>query len=551
MHGLLNGRERQFFVIVVMTGALVMGLSAKSQAAKRPNIIIILVDDMGFSDIGCYGGEIDTPNIDALAKKGVRFKEFYNTGRCCPTRASLITGLHPHQAGIGHMTENPQRASTLENDPYQGYLNNQSVTIAEVLKKADYHTFMVGKWHLGYSRKDTWPLQRGFDRFYGTLAGACHYFKPTAPRGLSLDNEPIAAEPTREGEGYYVTDAFTDYACKFIDDAAKKDDKPFFMYLAYNAPHWPLHAKEKDIKKYQGKYMGGWDKLKAERFERLKTLGIIDSSWDNAPHEGPTWDSIPEDQKKLQDLRMAAYAACVDSIDQNIGILKNKLKAVNRFDDTLIFFLTDNGACAEGGTLGKGTEAQFFDRDGNTYGTLRYGRVWANASSTPFRRYKHWVHEGGMATPMVAHWPNGIKPAADNTLIENFGYLPDFMATCVELAGATYPTTHPGRDAIPPMEGKSLLPLLQGKDEVIHTGPIAWEHEGNRALRDGKWKISWAGKVGKWELYDMEKDRTEMHDLAATMPEKRDAMVKTWKEWAARVGVNSGGRAKKPKKKKK
>ncbi|MEM6504116.1 MAG: arylsulfatase [Planctomycetota bacterium] len=524
-------------MILMLTLALTLPSLADKRDAPRPNIMIILVDDMGFSDLGCYGGEIPTPNIDALGYAGLRFKTFYNTGRCCPTRASLLTGLHPHQAGIGHMTESPTRKSELVDDPYQGYLNKRCVTIAEVLQKADYHTFIVGKWHLGYHRKDTWPLQRGFDRFYGTLAGACHYFNPEPPRGLSLDNEPVDPEPTREDEPYYVTDAFTDYACRFIEEADREDDKPFFMYLSYNAPHWPLHAKKKDIAKHQGKYMLGWDKLKVERHERLKELGIIDPSWVMAPHEGPAWDSLTVEQKKIQDLRMAAYAACMDSLDQNIGILINTLKELDRFDNTLIFFLTDNGACAEGGNLGRGSRNQFFEAGPKTYHTLRYGRCWANASATPFRRYKSSAHEGGIATPLIAHWPEGIKPRTDASLVDHHGYLPDLMPTCIELAGAIYPETYKDRETITPMQGNSLVPLLRGGDEPIHTEPLAWEHQGNRALRHGRWKISWTRGINKWELYDMVRDGTEMNDLAEEMPEKRKELAVLWQAWADRVGV--------------
>ena len=305
-------------------------------AADRPNIIIILVDDMGYSDIGCYGGEIDTPNIDALAKNGLRFKQFYNSGRCCPTRASLMTGLHPHQVGIGHMTLSPSQKIKLKNHPYQGYLNKKCVTIAEVLKEANYHTLMTGKWHLGLE-KDCWPTQRGFEKFYGIHPGAAHYFKPEAPRGLTLGEKAVKATSTREGEGYYMTDAFTDYACQFIKEANTQDSsKPFFLYLAYNAPHWPLHAKEKDIKKYLGKYKKGWKVLKEERFAKMKEMGIISKDAKLAPMEGGNWDSLSAEEKKLQDLHMAAYAACIDSIDQNLGKLFNTLQDLKKFDDTIM-----------------------------------------------------------------------------------------------------------------------------------------------------------------------------------------------------------------------
>lgn len=321
------------------------------QGVERPNIVIVMVDDMGFSDIGCYGGEIETPHLDQLAADGLRFKQFYNTGRCCPTRASLMTGLHPHQTGIGHMTETPEHPSPLENEPYQGYLNNRCVTLAEVLKQAGYHTLMVGKWHLSYHRREGRPLQRGFDKYFGILAGASHYIKPSGRRGLTYMNDPV--EPS---QGFYTTDAFTDYACRFVEESLVEEEKPFFLYLAYTAPHWPLQAKPKDLAKYEGKYMIGWKALSRRRLERQQAMGLIHPDWKPAPHEGPKWETLSPQQKRILDLRMAAYAGCVDSVDQNIGKLVAKLKELGQFDNTVFFFLSDNGACAEGGILGSGNE---------------------------------------------------------------------------------------------------------------------------------------------------------------------------------------------------
>ncbi|MHC4119579.1 MAG: arylsulfatase [Planctomycetota bacterium] len=506
------------FVVVIVLG---LAICSAAVAAPRPNIVIIMVDDMGFSDVGCYGGEIETPNIDALASGGLRFKQFYNTGRCCPTRASLMTGLHPHQAGIGHMTETPQVPSPLENEPYQGYLNDNCVTIAQVLKKAGYHTSMTGKWHLSYHRRGGWPLQRGFDKYFGIIAGASDYFKPEGLRGLTYMNEPFEAP-----EGFYVTDDFTDTACRFIEESLEAEDKPFFLYLAYNAPHWPLEAKAEDLKKYEGKYKVGWHEISRRRLARQREMGLIDPAWKPAPHEGPDWDSLSNEQKYIQDLRMAAYAACIDSVDQNIGKLVRKLKSMDKYDNTIIFFLTDNGACQEGGTLGSGNEKSVRDPM-STKGTAgpRCGRAWANASNTPFRLYKHFVHEGGMASPLVVHWPAGIPRERLGSFVEPFGYLPDFMPTCLELAGAKYPAKWKGQ-SIHPMAGKSLVP----------SEPVFWEHEGNRAMRHGKWKLAWAGE-GPWELFDMEADRTEMNNLFETMPHRSAEMPRTWQSWARRTGV--------------
>ena len=506
-------------------------------AAEKPNIMIILVDDMGFSDIGCYGGEIHTPNIDSLAKQGLRFKEFYNSGRCCPTRASLMTGLHPHQAGIGYMTENSANHHRGKPGPYQGYLNKRCVTLAEVLKQANYHTMMVGKWHLGLHAKDRWPTRRGFEKFYGIHEGAAHYFNPKHPRGLRLQEKKVGPTPSRPHEKhYYMTDAFTDYACQFITEANENQKKPFFLYLAYNAPHWPLHAKEKDIKKYLGKYQDGWEKISAARLKRMKNMGLIDPSFTPAPHEGPNWETLSTKQQKLLDLKMSAYAACIDSIDQNVGKLINTLKQNKQYQNTIIFFLSDNGACAEGGTLGSGKWDQFFDPNADTYRTLRYGRVWANVSSTPFKLYKHYTHEGGIATPLIVHWPSGIPKEKHNQFVHSYGYLPDFMPTCLELAHATYPKKYKGRQIIP-IEGTSLIPWIKGETRK-RNDIMFFEHEGNGAARQGKWKIVHRGKQ-PWQLYNMSKDRTEMHDQSKNHPEKLKKLVDAWNTWAKRCGVNT------------
>lgn len=500
-------------------------------AADRPNIVIVMVDDMGFSDIGCYGGEIETPNLDHLASNGLRFKQFYNTGRCCPTRASLMTGLHPHQAGIGHMTETPELPSPLINEPYQGYLNEQCVTLAQVLKQANYHTLMTGKWHLSYHRKEGWPLQRGFDKYFGIISGASHYLKPEGLRGLTYMNEPYEAP-----EDFYITDAFTDYACEFVESSLEEEEKPFFLYLAYNAPHWPLQAKPEDLAKYEGTYLEGWEKLSARRLARQREMGLIDSRWKPAPHEGPAWDSLTSEQQRILDLRMAAYAACIDAVDQNIGKLVAKLKELGQYDNTVFFFLSDNGACAEGGILGSGNE-ESIRNPLSTKGTAgpRCGRAWANASNTPFRLYKHFVHEGGMATPLIVHWPEGIASSREGDWVESLGYLPDFMPTCLELAGGIYPSHFRG-NAITPHAGQSMVPVLKNEDTVIHPEPVFWEHEGNRALREGDWKLVWS-KDGPWELFHLKDDRTEMTDLANEHPKRAAEMRRRWEGWARRTGV--------------
>jgi len=504
-------------------GCLLMTGLASAQA-PRPNVIIILVDDLGYSDIGCYGSEIETPNIDKLAAGGMRFTQFYNYGRCCPTRAALITGRHPHQVGIGHMTEPPERTLGFEG-PYQGHLNDQCTTLAAELKKADYHTLMAGKWHLGYHQKSDWPLQRGFDRYFGCIAGACNYFKPEGSRGITNGNEPFEV-----GDDFYTTDAFTDKGIEFIAEAKEADpEKPFFLYLAHNAPHWPLNAKYKDYKKYKGKYTDGWEALMRTRLAKQKELGLFDDDITPAPHVGPKWSSLSEKKRQQLDEIMAAYAGCIDAIDQSVGRLVVSLKEMNQFDNTVIFFLSDNGACQEGGRLGQGSEAWIHNPPAGTAG-IRQGLAWANASNTPFRLYKHFVHEGGAATPMIAHWPKGIPAGKRGKFVREFAYLPDFMPTLLELAGSRYPAS------LPPTDGRSFAHVLNGQDGPVHTEPIYWEHEGNASMRWGNWKLVREYKK-PWELYNIDKDRTEMTNLASSNTTKRDKMISMWETWAKKNQV--------------
>lgn len=494
------------------------------QTDPRPNIVIILVDDMGFSDIGCYGSEIETPNVDRLARNGLRFTQFYNSGRCCPTRASLMTGLHPHQAGIGHMTAPPKQPLEITG-PYQGYLNDNCVTIAQVLKSSGYHTLMTGKWHLGADLSNAWPLQRGFDRFYGGLSGAFNYFKPGGNRKMSRGNESVET-----GEDFYVTDTFTDEACKFISEAARTDDKPFFLYLAYNAPHWPLQPKWNDFQKHKGNYSKGWEALMESRLAKQKEIGLFPADITPAPHVGPKWDSLDDKKRDELDTIQAAYAGCIDSIDQNIGKLTQHLESLGKLENTMIFFLADNGACQEGGQLGKYKDGWEKNSPLETTDGIRQGLAWANASNTPFRLYKHFLHEGGACTPMIAHWPQGIAEKDRGSFVRQFGYLPDFMATCLEVSGADYP------DNIPTCVGESLLPALKGSSEPIHIEPIYWEHEGNAAMRWGQWKLVREYKK-PWELYNIADDRTEMNDLAQSNSPRKNEMVAMWETWATKHEV--------------
>lgn len=520
---------------IILAPAFVLSLSTFGQNKVKPNIILIMSDDMGYSDIGCYGGEIQTPNLDKLASKGIRFTQFYNTARCCPTRASLLSGLYPHQAGIGLMTnpsEDP-KGYDFELPGYRGFLNKNCMTIPEVLKQAGYTTMMTGKWHLGMNGKDQWPLQRGFDKYYGILDGACNYFEPRYPRGITSGNDTVSIHDPN----FYSADAFTENAIRFIHEShTSNPDKPFFLYLAYNSPHWPLQAPKESIDKYRGKYNTGWNTIRLERYKRMIKMGIIDPSWELSNQDSKDWDSLSAGTKKEMELRREIYAAQVDRMDQNIGRLYHYLEQNKLVDNTIILFIDDNGACAEGGELGGGPSRQLETKEGYF---LTYGKSWANASNTPFRLYKHWIHEGGISSPLIVHWPNGIKKEDEGTLVHQYGFLPDIMATFIELAEAKYPVEYEG-NKIQPFEGVSLLPLIKGKRLPVHTKPIFWEHEGNKAVRLGKYKLVMAwdeNKPEKWELYDIEKDRTEMHDLAVLLPEIASKMKKMWEDWAKRSMV--------------
>ncbi len=500
--------------------------------AAKPNIVIIMADDMGYSDIGCYGGEIKTPSIDGLAENGLRFTQFYNAGRCCPTRASLLTGLYAHQAGIGHMTnENEQLRFDLGYPGYRGYLNRQCVTIAEALKPAGYKTLMAGKWHVG-TFDGMWPVDRGFDDYFGIIRGASNFFRPHPDKLLTRNRTPVVP-----GEDFYTTDAFTSNAIEFVEASERDDDQPFFLYLAYTSPHWPLHAWPEDVQKYRGKYMAGWDRVREARLERMTTMGLIKKTWEMTARDAVNWNTLSTAKKDEMDLRMAIYAAQVDRMDQNVGKLVAALKAQDELDDTLIFFLSDNGGCAEGGMLGRGPLEILTTKNGYTQA---YGQAWANASNTPFRKYKHWVHEGGIASPLVAHWPDGIS--AKGELRTQPSHLIDLMATAVDLAGADYPATY-GGNSITPLEGKSLVPAFSN-DPIVRDA-IYWEHEGNRAVRRGKWKLV-AENLGPWELYDMEADRTETNDLMPLYPEVGRGMIEMYTDWASERGVLPGRPKRKP-----
>jgi arylsulfatase A-like enzyme len=517
--------ERRDFLRGLAAGTVAAAAPGWAQAARRPNIILIMADDMGFSDLSCYGSEIATPNLNRLARGGLRFTQFYNTARCCPTRASLLTGLYQHQAGIGHMVNDRGYPA------YQGYLNDRCVTIAEALGRGGYHTLMAGKWHVGENRPH-WPTDRGFEHYFGLISGASNYFRLEPGRKMALDDQPF----TPPERGFYMTDAFTDHAVKFVGDYAN-GERPFFLYLAYTSPHWPLHALPADIEKYRGKYMKGWDALRRERHARMIEMGIVKKEWPLTPRDSraPAWEDVKD--KEARDLKMAVYAAQIDRMDQDIGRLLARLRETGADQNTLILFLADNGGCAE--EVNRGTPGV---PPGGPDSFFSYGLPWAKASNTPFRLYKHWVHEGGISTPLIAYWPGVIRQPG--TLTHQPGHLIDLMATCTDVGGVEYPKTYKGR-SITPLEGKSLAPILRGETRQGHDA-IFWEHEGNRAVRQGSWKLV-SRYPGNWELYDLEADRTEMNNLAGKQPDKVRELTMLYGAWAKRAGVVPWDRLRKKK----
>ncbi|HEX5282645.1 MAG TPA: arylsulfatase [Bryocella sp.] len=512
---------------------------------RKPNIILFLADDMGYSDLGCQGSEIETPNLDRLARQGLQFSSFYNSPRCCPSRASLMTGMYSHQAHMGMMVDDHGRYPY---PAYDGDLNTNCVTIAEALKPAGYSTYHSGKWHLSAQQRTdgenvdrhNWPLQRGFDHGYSMITGGGSYYHPNT---LTWDNTPINTFP----DDYYFTDAIGDHAVMMIADGPK--DQPFFLYCAFNAPHWPLHAPEATVAKYRERYSAGWDKMRVSRHAKQIEAGLLKAEWELSPRDPrvPEWDRAS--YKEWEAERMAVYAAQVDILDQNVGKVVRHLKETGQLDNTLIFFLADNGGNYEEfnpkvfnpgdkrplfvpeGHILMGNDPELKPGPANTY--TSYGGPWGNVSNTPFRLYKHYAHEGGISTPLVVHWPKGMK--TESGIKHQLGHEFDIMPTCLEAAGAAMPAKSKAGTKPLPLEGKSLLPVMQGQ-QIEDRGMIFWEHEGNCAVRDGKWKLvsAWPDT---WELHDMEADRTELHDLADAEPERVNRMAEAYRAWARRVGA--------------
>ncbi len=517
-------RWMRFLVVVVwLLPAVVSGQDS------RPNILYIVADDLGYSDLGCYGGEIKTTALDRLATNGVRLTQFYNTGRCCPSRAAILTGQYPHRVGLGHMTTND-----LGRSGYRGVVSAEAQTIAQVLQPAGYRSFMAGKWHLGTPD----PTRHGFEEFYGTLVSAKRFFDADHLLRLPADRAP---REYRAGE-FYATDAVTDHAIDFLKLARQTPRQPWFLYLAYNAPHFPLHAPANEIAKYADRYHDGWDTLRAERLKRMKALGIVSEETNLSPRShwrnygetktgvNPAWSSLPLDRRRDLARRMAIYAAMVDRMDQQIGRILKDLETADELENTLIIFTSDNGACFEWDPFGfdivssnqnilhTGEQIDGMGQPGTFHSV---GSGWANASNTPWRLYKHFNHEGGIASPGIVHWPARLKAHA-GSIDHQPAHIIDMLPTAIAAAGTEYVGKLP-------LSGVDLVRRINdgGAERTLF-----FEHQGNRAVRRGRWKLV-ALDDQPWELYDFSSDRTETNDLARTYPDLVKELAAAWDRWGA------------------
>ena len=520
------------------------------EESSPPNIILILADDLGYSDLGCYGGEILTPNLDRLATNGLRMTQLYNTSRCCSTRASLLTGLYPHQAGVGAMMADNGLPG------YRGFLTDRCVTIPSILQTKGYQTFMSGKWHLqGQGNPDCIPTNHGFDDYYGCFKAYASFYRPDIYVRLPMDREVLPVTPD-----FYATDAITDYALTFLKQA-RKQTAPYFLYLAYNAPHFPLQAPKEKIDQYVSIYEKGWDQIREKRFAKMLELGIIPDQAKLSPRGHvtkvpnrnrqsdyydkpiPAWESLHPNRQADLTRRMATYAAMVEIMDNNIGRLINDLEDANELEKTLVIFLSDNGACAEWDPFGfdnnpypknklyEGSQLKEMGQKGTFHS---YGTGWANACNTPFRLYKHYSHEGGISSPFILHWPNRLKKKG--AIDRQPAHIIDLAAMILEEAQAKHPTKWNGKNILP-LSGTSLSPVIEGKK--MKDRPLYFEHEGNRAVRLGPWKSVWTNFAQQWELYRIDLDRSELNDIASKHPEKVASMDQLWKEWAAANDVET------------
>ncbi len=519
-------------LLAAVVGAALVGAvwpMAGLFADERPNVLLILCDDLGYSDLGCYGGEIDTPHLDQLAADGVRFTQFYNCAVCVTTRSALLTGLYPRQ-------EKPPR------------LRTNMLTLGEAMRRAGYATSLTGKWHLGNSRPLR-PIDRGFDEFYGLLDGCCNFFNPAKQdpvfynggrfRSFAHNDQAITEFP----DGFYTTDAFSDHAIKTIRRFAKRE-RPFFVHLCYTAPHFPLHAFAEDTERYRGKYSDGYHALRLRRHRRQAELKLFASAPKLSPadrrsgdyrydYNVPDWEKLGDAERKREENRMEVYAAMVDRMDQGIGRVLAALDDSGAADNTVVIFLSDNGGCA---SWPRPQKQQGFDEYnqgvpvGDRRGYEFVGTGWGWAQNVPFRRFKTWCYEGGIATPMIVRWPSKVAPG---TTTHQVGHIIDLMPTLLDLAGSEYPSEFQG-NAILPVEGKSLLPVFAGRKRDGHAS-LSWELFGNRAIRQGDWKLVWGASKKTWELYDLKTDRSETTDLAAKFPDRAAAMARDWEAWRKKV----------------
>jgi arylsulfatase len=476
-----------------------------------------MADDMGYSDLGCMGSEIPTPNLDRLASKGLLMSQFYNAGRCCPSRASLLTGLYPHQAGLGDMDSDKGFPS------YQGQLKSNTVTLAEMLKKAGYDTGISGKWHVG-NAPEVQPLRRGFDeQFLIKGGGGLYFYPPRINRSLLLNEEVFVPDSTT----FYSTDAINDYAVRFVE---RHQQRPYFLYVAHVAPHFPLQAKAADIEKFRGKYLSGYEVLQRERFNKMKQKGLVHQNA-QLPQNSlkMRWEELSTAEKDSFDLAMATYAAQITCMDEGIGRIIKKLEETGQLENTLVLFLSDNGGEATHVKPVKGASA----RPGDRYNWTSYGQEWATVSNTPYRKYKMYVHEGGIRTPLIVHYPMLLPKGR---VEEQPAHIMDIFPTLMQLANSTYPATAATGEPTLPLEGKTLVPTWIGKPQV-HTVELGWEHEGNRAYRIGHWKLVATSKVKQWELYNLKNDPFESQDLSSKYSKKTQQLIRKYNQWANRVGV--------------
>lgn len=511
------------------TPAVAAAAKTAPVAAKRPNVVVFLVDDMGFSDIGSYGSEIPTPNIDALAADGLRFTQFYNTARCSTSRASLLTGLYPHQAGMGFLEPRAPKGAR----GTTGKLLDRSVTIAEVLRDAGYKTGMAGKWHLGISH-GVGPWQRGFDRSLASPFGEIYFpgQKPERQHTLYIDGRKVDSSSPEVGTGdWYSPDLFVDWSTEFFHEA-EQEGKPFFLYIPFVGVHFPVKAPAEDIARFKGKYLQGWDKLRQARYARQQAMGLVPNTKLTDPLPvSYDWEKLSDTDRERFDSIMAVYAAAINRMDKAVGDLVARLKESGEYDNTLILFMSDNGGNAESGPDGRAEGGVPGSRDS----TVFVGLNWATLQNTPFSYFKHFTEEGGISTPLIAHWPNGIDKRLNGSFVRAPGHLVDVMPTVLDITGAKYPAVYHGNEIVPE-SGRSFAPSFQGK-ALNRKVPIFWEHEGNRAVRAGKWKIV-ARFLEPWELYDIDADRGETRDLAAAHPDIVRKLANAYDVWAERSYVD-------------